>query len=84
MMSEKVAESKHRLVSGNRCKSCQEPWPCQVKTLSMENKQLRDLLIDAHVDFCSNNCPSVKRDGDLWTHTEACQRMQAAIKGFIL
>ena len=79
-----MSESKHRLVSGSRCKSCQERWPCEVKRLSMEIKQLRDLLIDAQVDFCSNNCPSTKPAGALWTHIEACQRMQSAIKGFIL
>ena len=79
-----MSESKHRLVSGNRCKSCQEQWPCEVKRLTMETEQLRGLLIDAHVDFCSNNCPSVKPAGASFTHTKACQRMQAAIKGFIL
>ena len=58
----------------------------KVKGLLDENAQLREqnrvlasLLAKAQPHVCSALCPSVKRDGDLWTHKDLCAHMEAAL-----
>ena len=58
----------------------------KVKGLFDENAQLREqnrvlasLLAKAQPHVCSALCPSVKRDGDLWTHKDLCAHMEAAL-----
>jgi hypothetical protein len=56
------------------------------KQVRLENAQLREqnrvlasLLAKAQPHVCSALCPSVKRDGDLWTHKDLCAHMEAAL-----
>jgi hypothetical protein len=36
-------------------------------------------LQQAHEDVCSFRCPSVKREGEEWTHSERCVAISAAL-----
>ena len=47
--------------------------------LREQNRVLASLLAKAQPHVCSALCPSVKRDGDLWTHKDLCAHMEAAI-----
>lgn len=40
---------------------------------------LLDMLVDAHEAYCSLNCPSVKKAGAEWPHTDRCKEMRKAI-----
>ena len=57
-----------------------------LKIVEKQNAQLREqnrvlarLLAKAQPHVCSALCPSVKRDGDLWTHKDLCAHMEAAL-----
>lgn len=41
--------------------------------------ELKEALKLAAPHVCSNLCPSVKRTGEEWTHTETCQTISAAL-----
>ena len=47
--------------------------------LREQNRVLASLLAKAQPHVCSALCPSVKRDGDLWTHKDLCAHMEAAL-----
>ena len=49
------------------------------KQLREQNRVLASLLAKAQPHVCSALCPSVKRDGDLWTHKDLCAHMEAAL-----
>lgn len=50
-----------------------------VQQLREQNRVLASLLAKAQPHVCSALCPSVKRDGDLWTHKDLCAHMESAL-----
>ena len=42
-------------------------------------EKLAGLLKEAHEDVCGARCPSVKKDGEEWTHVDLCTRIDAAL-----
>lgn len=48
--------------------------------IAIERNELKDALQMAAPHVCSNLCPSVKRTGEEWTHTETCQAITAALE----
>ena len=51
----------------------------EIDALREQNWVLARLLAKAQPHVCSALCPSVKRDGDLWTHKDLCAHMEAAL-----
>jgi len=48
-------------------------------SLAERLREARELLRMAHKEFCSNVCPSVKKDGEPWVHNKVCLQMQTAL-----
>ncbi len=47
--------------------------------LREQNRVLASLLAKAQPHVCSMLCPSVKREGDPWTHKDLCTHITAAL-----
>lgn len=54
-------------------------WRDEVIKLREQNRVLASLLAKAQPHVCSMLCPSVKREGDPWTHKDLCTHITAAL-----
>ena len=69
-MGDNIREEEQAKVDGLRAVN---------RMLREQNRVLASLLAKAQPHVCSALCPSVKRDGDLWTHKDLCAHMEAAL-----
>lgn len=51
----------------------------ELTQLREQNRVLASLLAKAQPHVCSMLCPSVKREGDPWTHKDLCTHITAAL-----
>jgi hypothetical protein len=52
----------------------------RIANLEDERSVLLALLVKAQPIVCSLSCPSVKRTGEEWTHSDICRAMSDAIE----
>ncbi len=45
----------------------------------MTQVQWLEVLVQAHAVVCSAECPSVKKEGEEWTHVDLCRNLSLLI-----
>ena len=75
-LAEQIAELQEHI---KREESLGEDFASKYQNLKSENQRLKELLERAHEKVCSLDCPSVKKTGEPWPHTDLCKLISKAL-----